>query len=113
MVLLLGLSCAADTRRLAAATNPKTGTRFIPVELWTGAEWDGTHVIRMSKAGHTFGPRGEKEVIGPSEWTRPRTGEKLLVYERTDRDKHQLFTITNDGTALGRVYDSGTTVIVS
>jgi hypothetical protein len=106
IVLLAGLSCAAETPGRPAADTRNTGARFIPVELWTGAEWDGTHVIRMSKAGHTFGQRGEKEIIGPFEWTRPRTGEKLLVYERTDRDKRQLFTITNDGAGLGRVYDS-------
>jgi len=106
IVSLLGLSCAADMSKGAGANNPNTGVRFIPVELWTGAEWDGAHVIRMSKADLSFGERGEKGITGPFEWTRPKTGERLLVYERSNRDKRQLFTITNDGTGLGRVYDS-------
>ena len=106
MVSMLSLSCVANMPRWAAAHNPNTGVRFIPVELWTGAEWDGANVIRMSEAGLAFGERGEKGITGPFEWTRPQTGERLLVYERTNRDKRQLFTITNDGTGLGRVYDS-------
>jgi hypothetical protein len=90
----------------AAADNPRTGARFIPLELWTGAEWDGTHVIRLSKADLSFGSRGEKGISGPFQWKHPNTGEILLVYERTNRDKRQLFTITNHSTGLGRVYDS-------
>ena len=106
MISMLGLSCAADMPRWATAYSPNTGIRFIPLELWTGAEWDGARVIRMSKADLAFGERSEKAIIGPFEWTRPNTGERLLVYERTNRDKRQLFTLTNDGTGLGRVYDS-------
>ena len=106
MVATLCLSCAADMSKWAAANNPNTGVRFIPVELWTGAEWDGAHVIRMSKADLSFGERNEKGITGPFEWTRPQTGEKLLVYERNNQGKRQLFTVTNDGTGLGRVYNS-------
>src|SRR5262245_45384954 len=32
------------------AYDPATRTRFIPVELWTGASWDGTQEIRMAPA---------------------------------------------------------------
>jgi hypothetical protein len=106
IVLLVGVSSGADSPRWAAANTPEGGVRFIPVELWTGAEWDGSHVIRMSKADRSFGKRGDKNITGPFEWIRPTTGEKLLVYERINRDKRQLFTITNDNTGLGRVYDS-------
>jgi len=106
MFSMPGLSWAADLSKWTAAYDSSTGIRFIPVELWTGAEWDGAHVIKMSKAELSFGNRGAKGISGPFEWTRPATGEKLLVYERTNRDKGQLFTLTNDGTGLGRVYDS-------
>jgi hypothetical protein len=106
IVLLVAVSSGADSPRWAAADTPGESWRFIPVELWTGAEWDGSHVIRMSKADRSFGERGDKNIIGPFEWIRPTTDEKLLVYERTNRDKRQLFTITSDRTGLGRVYDS-------
>ena len=87
MVSMLGVSCAAPIANSPASYDSHTGARFIPVELWTGAEWDGAHVIKMSKAELSFGNRGAKEISGPFEWTRPATGEKLLVYERTNRDK--------------------------
>jgi len=106
MVSLLGVSCAAPTANWPASYDSHTEARFIPVELWTGAEWDGTHVIKMSKADLFFGPGSEKNITGPFEWTRPETGETLLVYERNNGGKHQLFTVTSDGTGLGRVYDS-------
>ena len=80
-----------------------TGTRFIPVELWTGGEWDGTRVIRMAPADLTFG--GKKHLSGPFAWT-PPGGETIQVYERTNAGKRQLFALAPDGTGLGRVYDS-------
>lgn len=89
-----------------AAFDHASGTRFIPVELWTGSDWDGNRDLRATPALLAFGKRGEKALTGPIEWTRPGTSEKLLVYRRTNRDKEQLFAITSRRDGLGRVYDS-------
>jgi hypothetical protein len=66
-----------------------TKTRFIPVELWTGMEWDGKRELQH-----------------------PVTGATLLVYERTNQErdgvKSQLFAMNEEKTGLGRVYDSRT-----
>ena len=84
MVSLLGVSCAAPIGNWPASYDSNTGARFIPVELWTGAEWDGKRVITLSKADLEFGPANAKNITGPFEWTRPETGETLLVYERNN-----------------------------
>jgi hypothetical protein len=94
---------AAEPSPWARAYDPATGTRFIPVELWTGGEWDGTHAIRMTPADLRFG--GKKHLSGPFAWT-PPVGEPIQVYERTNRGKRQLFALAPDGSGLGRVYDS-------
>jgi hypothetical protein len=87
-----------------------TNARFIPVELWTGTEWDGSKDLKMSKAEMRFGDRLNKDIKGPMEWKHPVTGETLMVYERTNeqRDgvKSQLFAMNEEKTGLGRVYDS-------
>lgn len=88
------------------AFDQASGTRFIPIELWTGGAWDGNRDLVAAPALLAFGKRGEKSITGPIEWTRPGTGEKLLVYRRINRDKEQLFTITSRRDGLGRVYDS-------
>jgi hypothetical protein len=74
------------------------------VELWTGGDWDGAHVIRMPPADLSFG--GGKRIGGPMPWTPPGGGEPIQVYERVNRGKRQLFALAPDGTGLGRVHDS-------
>ena len=95
---------AADPSPWDRAFDAATGARFIPVELWTGAAWDGSHVIRMLPADLQFG-RG-KRISGPLPWTPPVGGEPIPVYERVQGSKHQLFALAPDGSGLGRVYDS-------
>lgn len=89
-----------------------TKARFIPVELWIGMEWDGTKELKMSNAETRFGDRLNKDIKGPTEWKHPVTGETLVVYERTNQEKDgvksQLFTMNEEKTGLGRVYDSRT-----
>ena len=86
--------------------------RFIPVELWTGAEWDGKKELKMSNAEARFGDRLNKDIKGPVEWKHPMTGETLVVYERANQErdgvKSQLFAMNEEKTGLGRVYDSRT-----
>ncbi|HEY1267681.1 MAG TPA: hypothetical protein VGH16_10525 [Candidatus Binatia bacterium] len=88
--------------------------RFIPVELWTGAEWDGARELKMTRAETRFGDRGQKDIKGPVEWKHPNTGETLPVYERTNQEKSgvkvEFFAINEAKNGLGRVYDSRATL---
>ena len=52
---LAGVAHAEDWSGWQRAYGPATRTRFIPVELWTGAPWDGTQEIRMAPATLEFG----------------------------------------------------------
>jgi hypothetical protein len=88
----------------AKAQEPQA--RFIPVELWTGAPWDGKEELRMGPANLVFGDRAHKRITGPVQWTRPGAKEPMLVYEHTNRGKKQLFALSSRGDGLGRVYDS-------
>ena len=84
--------------------------RFIPLELFTGGEIRGDTEIKFTKANKKFGKRGEKKIVGPEDWKNPQTGETIKVYKRTRKGqsglKTQLFTVTNDGQCMGRVWDS-------
>jgi hypothetical protein len=104
--LAAGAAQAADLSKWAASHDPATKTRFIPVELWTGGDWDGSRELRLTPANLTFGKRGEKKITGPMTWTRPGTSEALQVYERNNRGKKQLFALSSRGDGLGRVFDS-------
>lgn len=96
----------ADLSKWAASYDPVTNTRFIPIELWTGGKWDGTRELKMTPANLSFGRYLEKSIIGPVAWTRPSTGEVIQVYERKNKSKKQLFTLSSRGDGLGRVFDS-------
>ena len=63
---LAGVARAEDWTAWQRAYDPATRTRFIPVELWTGAPWDGTQEIRMAPAALEFGQRGDKSIKGPT-----------------------------------------------
>ena len=110
VLILSWLSLPAPVRAAedgwAASYDTATGSRFIPVELWTGSPWDGRREIGLPKADLKFGSRGDKGLRGPIDWVRPSTGEALLVYERFNGDKKQLFTVSSDKTGMGRVFDS-------
>ncbi len=106
VLLLAGEACAADWSAWERAYDPATGRRFIPVELFVGAEWDGTQTIRLAPAKLEFGSKGQKSLSGPMEWLPPGASAPIQVYERINRDKRQLFALREDGTGLGRVLDS-------
>lgn len=77
---------------------------FIPYQLWTGAEWDGS---KHSKINHHVVDKnfmGDKRIIGPIDWIHPYSKKKLKVYKRTNKDKIQYFVFT--GTGIGRVFDN-------
>lgn len=95
---------AISITALPASAEP--ATRFLPVELWTGGAWNAAPALRLAEVDVAFGQRNHKRIRGPISWTRPGTNEKLMVYERTNRNKSQLFALRRDGQGLGRVYDS-------
>lgn len=97
---------AAGAAHWEAAYDAANRTRFIPVELWTGGVWDGNRDLHLPKADLIFGKRAEKRINGPFAWTRPGSGETIQVYERINRGKKQLFTVSARRDGIGRVYDS-------
>ena len=84
--------------------------RFIPLELFTGGEIRDDKEIKFTKANLVFGDKKRKKIVGPEDWKNPNTGEIIKVYKRTRKGqsgvKTQLFTVTNDGHCIGRVWDS-------
>ncbi|MBL60769.1 MAG: hypothetical protein CMI85_01390 [Candidatus Pelagibacter sp.] len=84
--------------------------RFIPLELFTGGEIRDDNEIRFTIANKVFGSKKRKKITGPENWTNPINGKNIKVYRRTRAGqsglKTQLFTITNNGQCMGRVWDS-------
>ena len=84
--------------------------RFIPLELFTGGEIREDTEIKFTNANMVFGDKKRKKISGPEDWKNPNTGEIIKVYKRTRKSqsevKTQLFTITNNGQCIGRVWDS-------
>jgi len=84
--------------------------RFIPLELFTGGEIREDKEIKFTNANLVFGEKKRKKIVGPENWKNPQTGETVKVYKRTRKGqsglKTQLFTVTNDGQCIGRVWDS-------
>ena len=108
-ILATALSCSASLPSMAyevwkRSYDAQTGKRFIPVELWTGGQWTGTHKIKMSAADTVFGG-GRKRISGPFRWNNPVNGTAYTVYKRTNGPKTQYFTIRGSS-GIGRVYDS-------
>jgi hypothetical protein len=99
-----------DPKFWEESINLEKKERYIPVELWAGAEWDGEKVLKMPKVDGTYRHRkATYQIKGPMEWEHPTMGLKFLAYERINpgRDgvKWQLFTINQDQNGLGRLYD--------
>src|SRR4249920_3546086 len=108
----LAQKATADQGPWDSSIDAVSQARFIPVELWTGVEWDGKKELKMSNAETRFGDRLNKDIKGPIEWKHPMTGATLVVYERTNQErdgvKSQLFAMNEEKMGLGRVYDSRT-----
>src|SRR4029450_5567931 len=112
-VLWLAGSMAAVAAELDGwdrAYDPATRTRFIPLQLIIGGEWNGEHTITYPVG--TFGELIDHGSIwgGPREGTPPRTGEELIVYDRSRSGRgmltDQIFAVRRDQTAIGRVADN-------
>jgi hypothetical protein len=103
---------SAESSVWERSINPQNKERFIPVELWTGVDWDGQKELKMTSVDGTYRHRTSTYSIkGPVEWKHPVTNQTSPVYERInpgrnkDEDKSQLFTINQDQTGLGRLFD--------
>ena len=62
---------ALDLKAWDAATNPETKERYIPVELWSGAEWDGKRELKMPKVDASYKHSESYRIKGPTEWKHP------------------------------------------
>ena len=112
-LLLMGLTVlaatsvsAADIKAWEASINSQTKERYIPVELWAGAAWDGKTELKMPAVDSTYHHRrAQYEIKGPMEWTHPLMGQTFVVYERINpgRDgvKLQRFTINQEKRGSG------------
>lgn len=82
--------------------------RRIRIELWAGK--DGRGKSPYPTVDTVTGRSSNRFIRGPITWTNPRNDERILVYERLKLQKNgkkrQLFTITQDGQGLGRVFDN-------
>jgi hypothetical protein len=112
LILIATSARAVDPNFWEASINFQTKERFIPVELWTGADWDGQKQLKMAPVDGTYRHRTSTYYIkGPLDWKHPVTGETSVVFERLnpgrnkDDDKLQLFTVNQDKTGLGRLFD--------
>jgi hypothetical protein len=100
----------ADANPWDNATNGETKERFIPVELWAGAEWNGRRELETPKVdGKYRHNHSAYSIKGPTEWKHSATGQTHAVYERINPQnggpKWQLFVINEERTGLGRLYD--------
>jgi hypothetical protein len=104
-------------------SNSSTKKRFIPVELFTGAKWDGKHELILKEASTSASAcdpvTGRRctiyNVTGPFKTASNDTkiewaGDKISYYRRTFSTSHMgkvesLFTINNSKDGLVRIYD--------
>lgn len=109
LVLSLTWGCATSQMAWKKSLGQDSGSRFIPIELWSGEDWSGAATLNLQPAATTFGKRDHKQIEGPKQWKHPITGETLWVYERRNNTtkglKRQLFTVNPDGSGLAKVYD--------
>lgn len=109
VVLFAAVGCTTHRMAWQGSVDRQAGTRFIPIELWSGGTWTGEQTVTPTSANFTFGKRSHKTISGPFQWKHPISGKTLWVYERinetTRGTKRQLFTINPDGTGLAKVFD--------
>ena len=103
------------------AYNSETGERFIPVELFTGAQWNGEHELVMKEASSTtcVSANGRLcdsyHIAGPFKTERNDTkiewaGNEIPYYRRTFASPsagsvESFFTINASKDGLVRIYD--------
>ena len=86
--------------------------RMLHFELWSGGKIETSGNNKYPKVDFRFGYKGRHRIKGPMDWTNPKTGETIKVYERSrfskkaGKEVKQLWTITNNNQCLGRVFDN-------
>jgi hypothetical protein len=97
---LLVAACAVPKKRRSK------NSRRIRISLWAGIEKTKTTWPAIDV---TSGRTENRRIRGPLRWPDQATGQTILTYERTKTKnlgvKRQLYTITHNGDALGRVMD--------
>ena len=111
-ILAANTSLAVELRPWEASINSAAKERYIPVELWSGAQWDGNKELKMAKVDASYRHSESYQIKGPTEWKHPDNGQTYTVYERVNpgrragESKWQLFAINQDQSGFGRVYDT-------
>ena len=54
-ILIFGKGLAVEQNVWDNSINHQTKERYIPVELWTGIQWDGNKELKMLKVDSTLG----------------------------------------------------------
>jgi len=119
---LCAVACSVSANSDIKTTSSDERTeRFIPVELFTGAEWDGRHLLTMKEVStstcasyngrdcdvfNIVGPFRTAEFKTKIEWA----GDQVSYYRRTFTipnrgDVISYFTINNSRDGLVRVFD--------
>jgi hypothetical protein len=110
VALVCASAFALDIKAWEDSTNPETKERYIPVELWSGAEWDGKRELKMPRVDASYRHHSTYPIKGPTDWKHPVTGQTYNVYERISPEKGgakwQLFAVNQEQSGLGRVYDA-------
>ncbi|MDP1837211.1 MAG: hypothetical protein Q8N31_15050 [Reyranella sp.] len=112
LALLLALAAvarAAEPDSWDRAYDAATGRRFIPLQLVIGGAWDGERTITYPVGTFAAWNEHGSVWVGPKNWTHPRTGETLAVYDRSRGGRNaadQVFAVRKDQVAIGRVADS-------
>jgi len=113
----------AEKINLDKADQASGNVRFIPVELFTGAEWDGTHQLTFKEVSTSTSACAADigkhcttyKITGPFKTERNDTkiewaGDEVSYYLRTFRTRNRgevesFFTINNSRDGLVRIYD--------
>src|ERR1700731_2815721 len=76
-------------------------SRYIPLQLIIGDTWNGEHSITYPVGRFTEGVegRGASTWSGPRQWSHPKTGRSLTVYDRSRGGRNaavQIFAVRDD-----------------
>jgi hypothetical protein len=94
----------AATVRAGDGVGPK---RFIPVELFTGAAWDGTQALTLAPVSTTVRPGNDPPMSLSGPVKSDKTGALVYERDRTSRRTgrvYQQFAINPQGDGIAMVY---------
>ena len=115
-------SLADQTNSWNNAYNTETKKRFIPVELFTGANWNGKHQLNLTEATTTAcytvigqdRPCGQVKLSGPFftevnetqiEWAGNKVPYYLRTFQIRGNQVESHFTINNSRDGMVRIFD--------